>query len=70
MEMNYKLDGWLGFIIGTKLFYDFSGKYPFEKKVNELIRELQEVIPSSSNELVEIPKQADILTHDHQVHIC
>ncbi|CAC5383014.1 unnamed protein product [Mytilus coruscus] len=66
LEMNYKPDGWLGFIIGTKLFYDFSGKYPFEKKVNELVRELQEVVASSSNELVEVPKQVDILTNDHQ----
>jgi male-specific lethal 1 len=40
MEGNYKADGWLGLIIGAKLFYDFSGKYPFENKVKDLVREV------------------------------
>lgn len=41
MEGGYKADGWLGFIIGAKLFYDFSGKYSFENKIKELIKDLQ-----------------------------
>ncbi|XP_076083083.1 uncharacterized protein LOC143054087 isoform X1 [Mytilus galloprovincialis] len=56
MEMNYKADGWLGFIIGAKLFYDFSGKYPVEKKTNELIREILESLNRSTKVLVEVPE--------------
>ncbi|KAK3579666.1 hypothetical protein CHS0354_036897 [Potamilus streckersoni] len=40
MEKGYQPDGWLGFLIGAKLFYEFSGKYPFEAKVKELTREI------------------------------
>ncbi|KAK3575914.1 hypothetical protein CHS0354_002555 [Potamilus streckersoni] len=40
MERGYQPDGWLGFLIGAKLFYEFSGKYPFEAKIKELIREI------------------------------
>ncbi|KAL4217626.1 hypothetical protein ACF0H5_022368 [Mactra antiquata] len=38
MEKGYYPDGWLGFILGTKLFFEFSGKYPFEKKMEELLK--------------------------------
>ena len=40
MEKNYKPDGWLGILKGSKLFFDFSGKYPYEKKLEDLIKEL------------------------------
>ena len=40
MERNYKPDGWLGILRGSKLFFDFSGKYPYEKKLEELVKEL------------------------------
>ncbi|XP_053407665.1 uncharacterized protein LOC123547444 [Mercenaria mercenaria] len=41
MERGYEPDGWLGFIIGTLKYYEFSGHYPFDAKVKELIRGLQ-----------------------------
>ena len=41
MERDYKPDGWLGILIGTKLFFDFSGKYEFTEKFSKLIVELQ-----------------------------
>lgn len=34
--MGYKVIGWLGVMIGVRLFYDFSGKYDFDKKFIEL----------------------------------
>lgn len=40
MEGGYKPDGWLGIIKGSKLFFDFSGKYPLARKFEELVREL------------------------------
>lgn len=36
MQTGYKATGWLGAMIGARLFYDFSGKYDFDKKFNEL----------------------------------
>ncbi|ESO99950.1 hypothetical protein LOTGIDRAFT_230877 [Lottia gigantea] len=42
MERSYKPDGWLGMILGAKLFYDFSGKYPFESKIEGLLREISQ----------------------------
>ncbi|XP_046350495.2 uncharacterized protein LOC124131329 [Haliotis rufescens] len=40
LQRGYKPDGWLGLIKGAKLFFDFSGKYPFDQKASELIKEL------------------------------
>ena len=54
MEKNYKADGWLGFIIGAKLFFDFSGKYPFENKITELIKDVQVSLNTQNGHVVEI----------------
>ena len=45
MEKGYRADGWLGLLIGTKLFFEFSGKYPFDEKVKDLLRELATTVP-------------------------
>ncbi|XP_076084653.1 uncharacterized protein LOC143055403 [Mytilus galloprovincialis] len=55
MEKAYKPDGWLGFIIGAKLFYDFSGKYPFEKKMTELINEVQSSLQTMKGVKIQVP---------------
>lgn len=41
MQKKYNPDGWLGAMLGAKLFFDFSGKYPFEKSFSGLIKELR-----------------------------
>ncbi|XP_071102984.1 uncharacterized protein [Haliotis cracherodii] len=41
-QRAYKPDGWLGMIKGTKLFFDFSGKYPYDQKLTDLAKELGE----------------------------
>ena len=41
MVPGYKPDGWLGLMKGSKKFYDFSGKYPFEQKISELLKAIQ-----------------------------
>ncbi|RUS83523.1 hypothetical protein EGW08_008702 [Elysia chlorotica] len=38
MQNGYKPDGWLGLILGSKLFYDFSGKYSFESRMEGLLK--------------------------------
>ncbi|XP_070182482.1 uncharacterized protein [Littorina saxatilis] len=41
MQKKYRPDGWLGAILGAKLFFDFSGKYPFDKSMQGLLKELR-----------------------------
>ena len=40
MERNYRPDGWLGMIVGTKLWIDFRNSYGVEAGVGKLLREL------------------------------
>lgn len=40
MEGNFKAREWLGFIIGSKLFFEFTDKYPFEDKMSGLLKEV------------------------------
>lgn len=41
LQKKYRPDGWLGFILGAKLYFDFSGKYPFDKSFTGLLKELR-----------------------------
>ncbi|GAB1603875.1 uncharacterized protein LOC106868605 isoform X1 [Argonauta hians] len=41
MQKKYNPDGWLGTMLGAKLFFDFSGRHPFEKSFGGLIKELR-----------------------------
>jgi hypothetical protein len=43
MQLGYVADGWLGMILGAKLFYDFSGKYTFESRIEQLLKAVAEV---------------------------
>ena len=40
MERNYRPNGWLGMIVGTKLWIDFRNSYGVEAGVGKLLREL------------------------------
>lgn len=40
MERNFEAREWLGLIIGAKLYYEFTDKYPFEEKMNGLLKEV------------------------------
>lgn len=40
MERNFEAREWLGLINGTKLYYEFTDKYPFEEKMNGLLKEV------------------------------
>lgn len=49
MELNFDAREWLGLIIGTKLIFEFTDKYPFEEKMSGLLKEIfkihQEAVP-------------------------
>ncbi|XP_041361800.1 uncharacterized protein LOC121377777 [Gigantopelta aegis] len=49
LEQGYRPDGWLGMILGAKLFHDFSGKYPFEPKMTGLLKELAQLKSGKSS---------------------
>ena len=61
MERGYKPDGWLGFILGAKLFYDFSGKYAFQDKINDLLKEMKRIKgqPQTVQNEVIVPKKTE-----------
>ena len=40
IEKDFQPKGWLGFLRGDKKWFDFSGKYPFEDKFEELVKDL------------------------------
>ncbi|KAL3855584.1 hypothetical protein ACJMK2_014924, partial [Sinanodonta woodiana] len=40
MENDYTPSGWLGLIINDGILYDFSGKYAFERKYEELLKRI------------------------------
>ena len=44
MQMNYAPDGWLGALVGAKLFIEFSGKYTYEDKITELLDRIRQEV--------------------------
>ncbi|KAH3748554.1 hypothetical protein DPMN_183000 [Dreissena polymorpha] len=48
---DYKPDGWLGFMCASKLFFDFSGKYPnFEEPMSKLLKEIESVYTQNAKD--------------------
>ncbi|KAL4613337.1 hypothetical protein GN956_G22622 [Arapaima gigas] len=45
MEQNYKPDGWLGALLGAKLWIDFSKHCNFEESIKQLIRDINSCTP-------------------------
>ncbi|CAL1539187.1 unnamed protein product, partial [Lymnaea stagnalis] len=41
VQLKYQPDGWLGALLESRLFFDFSGKYPFDTPKQGLLRELK-----------------------------
>lgn len=42
MQEGYKPDGWLGFIVGSKRYYDLSNKKSFELNMPALLKEIND----------------------------
>jgi len=42
LQHRYKADGWLGMLLGTKLWFEFHSKQVVEENVEKLIKELGE----------------------------
>ncbi|XP_021371459.1 uncharacterized protein LOC110462013 isoform X3 [Mizuhopecten yessoensis] len=61
MELNYIPDGWLGFICGAKLFFDFGGKYSFESRVEGLVKELWSKMSKDVVDGVVVPESATVV---------
>ena len=67
MQNNYKADGWLGMLVGTKLWIGFQSKHVIDSGVTKLIKELgrrgKEIDETDgSPEAVIRPTEASVLT--------
>lgn len=67
MESGYEPDGWLEPIIGNNLEFDFSGKDPLEKTVNEVIGAIQQELNRKNGVVVDVTKP--IIESEHEVNI-
>lgn len=50
MEKDFVANGWLGILLGTKVYFEFSGKYPFDDKMEELLREIKNFLKPKTDE--------------------
>jgi len=41
LEKNYRADGWLGFIVGSKLWIDFTDTTALNKSLTDLENEIE-----------------------------
>ena len=41
LEKNYQADGWLGFIVGSKLWIDFTDSRNIKKSLTDLKNEIE-----------------------------
>lgn len=60
MQANYKPDGWLGMLLGTKIFVDFT-KYAYDDAFHRLKKELAQVFNTPKQEMAKMlapPSQA------------
>ncbi|XP_076115979.1 uncharacterized protein LOC143083598 isoform X1 [Mytilus galloprovincialis] len=67
MESGYEADGWLEPIVGNNLEFDFSGKDPLEKTVNEVIGAIQQELNRKNGVVVDVTKP--IIESEHEVMI-
>lgn len=67
MERGYEACGWLGFLLGSKLFFEFSGKYPFENKMNDLLREIKVRLNMETNDKLSTEVQKSLRTEDRPI---
>lgn len=61
MERDYEPRGWLGMILGAKLFFEFSGKYPFDQKAQELLKEIN----SHLENIPEVTSSENVMTTEN-----
>ncbi|KAK7462001.1 hypothetical protein BaRGS_00038583, partial [Batillaria attramentaria] len=47
MQAGYKPDGWLGLVMGSKFYYDFSSddEFGFKKSINKLLSDVNKLLP-------------------------
>lgn len=50
LQRYYKPDGWLGMLMGAKLYVNFDGKYEFDHAYQLLLKELQPYLTARPSE--------------------
>ncbi|XP_055873119.1 uncharacterized protein LOC106050690 isoform X2 [Biomphalaria glabrata] len=46
---NYKPDGWLGLMLGQKLYFDFCGRSPYDTVMQELVKQIEVITRKQSS---------------------
>ncbi|XP_059176158.1 uncharacterized protein LOC131955877 [Physella acuta] len=60
MQRGYRPDGWLGLILGSKLYYDFSGRHPFQTPMEGLLKAVLKYADQDTTDCVEQPAVAKV----------
>ena len=68
MDYKYKPDGWLGIIVGSKFWIDFSEKHKLDTNVEKLTKELGNRGKIAAQETIQGMRlksfDSSIFTHD------
>jgi hypothetical protein len=67
VQPKYRPDGWLGMIVGTKLYYDFSGKHPFDKKLADLMKVLGHRAKPGAKPRIPFPEKVWIMREENSI---
>ncbi|KAK3782837.1 hypothetical protein RRG08_002468 [Elysia crispata] len=62
MQNEYQPDGWLGLILGSKLYYDFSGKHSFESRMEGLLKAILTVAKRATGDATDGVEQPLVAT--------
>ncbi|XP_020626470.1 uncharacterized protein LOC110063812 isoform X2 [Orbicella faveolata] len=74
MENKYRPDGWLGFIVGSKFWIDFSEKHKLDMNADKLVRELgdrgkttvqETIVQAAVENVVDASPQSSIRSWTH-----
>ncbi|KAF5400980.1 hypothetical protein PHET_05892 [Paragonimus heterotremus] len=66
VQPDYEPDGWLGILIGTKYYIDFSGKYPFETKFGVLLKSVNKAMQTRRGTITPITQETTQMRPDTQ----
>jgi hypothetical protein len=67
MQVGYKPDGWLGLLLGAKIFIDFT-KYPFQEAMDKLSMELSQQLKSKSKKLSSVVSASNLSSAQQSVN--
>jgi len=68
MEKDYNPDGWLDFILGVKMYVDFSGTYTFKSRIDDLLKRVRAKLGKDDTDSMIVPEEA-LSVSSEKVHL-